>query len=172
MTDTTSDIDDRIVQALRDRDQIVLTATGLAETVGSHRTTVLDHLRELEGEGRVTSIELGASAVGWFLPGDWKNGTPEQYLIPTYHEYVRRPSDKRGRVTVGAEYAHKTLTYAILESPAIISVEPGEWNYKTPLAYQRAVEVDDAPADERGRIGIGRDWANTEVSLAVLEVRD
>lgn len=169
MTDDDPSTDDRIVTALRERDRIVLTASDLADVVGVHRTTVLDHLHDLEAVGEVASIEVGARAVGWYLPTDLaKLGEP--LLIPTYHELVRRPVDQRGRVTIGAEYAKKTVTFAILDPFTIRQVEPADWTYDTPLKWQRAVEVMDDKADDRGRVDVGKDRADEEISLAVLEV--
>lgn len=164
--------DERIVEALRHRDAIVLTASDLAEEIGAHRTTVLDHLRDLEAAGEVESIDVGAKAVGWYLPGDEIRVRDEPFLIPTYEDYIRRPVDQRGRVTIGAEYAHKTMTFAILDPPAVMEAAPGEWNYQTPLKWQRTAAVMDDEADDRGRVSLNRDWAGRTVSIAVLEVEE
>lgn len=172
MTDNAPSIDDSIIEALRRRDKIVMTASDLADSIGRHRTTVLDHLRVLEDDGQVESIQIGAKAVGWYLPGDERLAGPEPYIIPTYHEYVRRPADKRGRFTIGAEYAGKTVTLAILDSPAVHTVEPTEWDYGNPLKWQRTAEVLTEEADPRGRVHLGAEWAEQELSVAVLEVSD
>lgn len=178
----TDDTDRAVVEALRHRDAIVLTATDLADQLDISRSTLYDRLRALEADDVVGSVQVGRGR-GWYLPGDMKSiratptdrlaiETDEQIVIPTYHAYVRRPVDARGRVTIGADYAQRHVTFAILDAPATVAVAPSDWDYRKPLKYQRAVAVDDDVADDRGRIKLHTDYAEQEVSLAVLEVAE
>jgi len=62
--------DENLLDAFRESEKPVLTATMVAEEVSIGRKAVLERLRELENEGVVERMEVGARAVVWWPADD------------------------------------------------------------------------------------------------------
>lgn len=58
--------DEELLEVFRESGNPVLTATQVAGEVSIGRKAVLERLRDLEDEGRVERMEVGARAVVWW----------------------------------------------------------------------------------------------------------
>lgn len=89
----------------------------------------------------------------------------DQILVPTPYQVRTNTVDARGRITLGAQFADRNVTVAILEPTAAVVQD---WPYD-PLSHMAVIDVhQDAETDDRGRVNVGTDRSGEELTVAVI----